>query len=62
MTAKLLLNQMPKLFPLETVEEVATQLRSDETEWTFHIEYGKQGSGYATIKCLDEDGEFLGYI
>ncbi len=57
------LDTTPTLFNLDKVEAVAEKLRADDPDWTYEIVNGDGSKGpFASIKILDEEGEFVGYL
>lgn len=57
------LDTTPTLFNLDKVEKIAAEIREGDPDWTYEIVNGDGSKGpYASIRILDEEGEFVGYV
>lgn len=54
-----LLNNPGKLFSPEAAEVAATELRTNDPDWTYTVKHDPTGKGYSFIEIYDENGEFV---
>ena len=57
-----LLNQPAKLFEPTEAELIATDMQSEDPEWTYTVRHDPIGRGYSLIDVFDEDGEFVATV
>lgn len=56
----------PKFFSHERADEIAAEMtafEADESDgWVYTADHGPEGTRFARVKIVDEDGEFVAYV
>ena len=60
------INTTPKFFSHEKADEIAAEMTAAEADeddgWSYTADHGPEGSRWARVKTLDEDGEFVAFL